>query len=68
MKKLSQFSASEKMILAVAVLWNVATVWVMVYGRRPDWGLLMIMPYALFTFTYSDECDDSRCEVSETED
>ena len=68
MKKLSQFSASEKMILAVAVLWNVATMWVMVYGRRPDWALLMIMPYAMFTFTYSDECDDSRCEVSETED
>jgi hypothetical protein len=68
MKKLSQLSASEKMILVVAVLWNVATMWVMVYGRRPDWALLMIMPYAMFTFTYSDECDDSRCEVSETED
>ena len=68
MKKLSQLSASEKMILVVAVLWNVATMWVMVYGRRPDWSLLMIMPYAMFTFTYSDECDDSRCEVSETED
>jgi hypothetical protein len=61
-----QLSVAEKITLTLAIGWNVATMVVMVYGRRPDWGLLMITPYALFTLMYCDS--DNSPEIYETED
>ena len=66
MKKqiIPQLSVAEKIMVVLAIGWNVATMWVMVYGQRPDWALLMLVPYGLFTLMY---CGRSP-EVYETED
>jgi len=61
-----QLSVAEKIIVTLAIGWNVATMWVMVYGQRPDWALLMLVPYGLFTLMYCDS--DHSPEIYETED
>ena len=47
-------SRTEWLIIAVAVLWNVATMAVM-FADRPDWALMMIVPYGYFACTYEEE-------------
>ena len=47
-----QLSVAEKIMLVVVMGWSVAIVGVMIYGQRPDWGLLMLVPYGFLTLMY----------------
>ena len=51
-KALNAMTTRDKVIAALAIGWNVATGLVMVVGNRPDWALLMMVPYGFFTLMY----------------
>jgi hypothetical protein len=52
LQALQQMTRRDMVIAAVAIVWNVATGLVMVVGDRPDWALMMIVPYGFFTMMY----------------
>ena len=54
LKWLQQRSRREVITMICALAWNLATVAVMV-GGRPDWSLIMIVPYGCFAFLYEEE-------------
>jgi len=52
LQALRQMTRRDLVIAVVAIGWNVATGLVMVVGNRPDWALMMIVPYGFFTLMY----------------
>ena len=54
LKWLQQRSRREVITMICALAWNLATVAVMV-GGRPDWSLIMLVPYGCFAFLYEEE-------------
>ena len=52
LQALRQMTRRDLVIAVVAIGWNVATGLVMVVGDRPDWALMMIVPYGFFTMMY----------------